>query len=268
MNELPMRLALLLVAVAGCVGQVGVGVRGGAVGVPVSSAPPPPPPMSSAAGGVMVTGSANVSFSFDVQFYGVPLGGAQDIVFVLDRSGSMKDGKLDEAKQQLLGAIDHLPDGTRVGLVFFNWSIHEWTYASLVGAQAASSVATTSKAAKLLVGLAAYQATRASGNDRRLVELSPVYRDYAHRFVERIHAIGSTAAVPALRAASTMGARHIVFLSDGLANQGGDGRDLLALAQGLAQSGIRVDTVGLGRDQDYGVLQQMSAMTGGVAVVH
>jgi uncharacterized protein (DUF58 family) len=224
--------------------------------------------MAMSSGGVMVTGSANVSFSFDVQFYGVPLGGAQDIVFVLDRSGSMADGKLDEAKHQLLGAIDHLPDGTRVGLVFFNWSIHEWTYASLVGAQAASSVATTSKATKLLVGLAAYQATRATGNDRRLVELSPVYRDYAHRFVERISAIGSTAAVPALRAASTMGARHIVFLSDGLANQGGDGRDLLALAQGLAQAGVRVDTVGLGADQDYGVLQQMSAMTGGVAVVH
>jgi hypothetical protein len=234
--------------------------------VPVSS--PPPAPVSSASGGVAVTSSARASFSLDIQFYGVPLGGAQDVVFVLDRSGSMQDGKLDDAKQQLLGVIDQLPDGTRVGLVFFNAWIQEWTYASLVGAAAADSVATNSKATKVLVGLAAAHVTRASGNDRRLVALSQTYRSYAHRFVRNIRPIGSTAAVPALRAAGTMGARHIVFLSDGLANTGGDGNDLLALANGFAQAGIRVDTVGLGRDQDYGVLQQMSAMTGGVAIVH
>jgi hypothetical protein len=263
MNAFRMRLALLLVAVTGCVGQLGVGVRGGAV-----SSAPPPAPMSSAAGGVAVTGSARASFSLDIQFYGVPLGGAQDIVFVLDRSGSMDGGKLEDAKQQLLGVIDRLPDGTRVGLVFFNAWVQEWTYASLVGATAADSVATNSKVTKLLVGMTAAHATRASGNDRRLVGLSPTYRSYAHRFVGNIRANGSTAAVPALRAASTMGARHVVFLSDGLANRGGDGNDLLALAQSFAQAGIRVDTVGLGRDQDYSVLQQMSAMTGGVAVVH
>jgi hypothetical protein len=180
----------------------------------------------------------------------------------------MDDGKLDDAKQQLLGVIDQLPDGTRVGLVFFNTHVQEWTYASLVGAEAASSVATDSKVTKLLVGMTAAHVTRASGNDRRLVELSPTYRIYAHRFVSGIRAIGSTAAVPALRSAGTMGARHIVFLSDGLANTGGDGGDLLALAQSFAQSGIRLDTVGLGRDQDYSVLQQMSGMTGGVAIVH
>jgi secreted protein with Ig-like and vWFA domain len=224
--------------------------------------------VSSAAGGVAVTSSARASFSLDIQFYGVPLGGAQDIVFVLDRSGSMDDGKLDDAKQQLLGVIDQLPDGTRVGLVFFNSSIREWTYASLVGAQTSDMVATNSKAVKWLVGATAAQATRASGNDRRLVGLSPTYRDHAHRFIRGINPSGSTAAVPALRSAGTMGARHIVFLSDGLANTGGDGGDLLALAQSFAQSGIRVDTVGLGGDQDYSVLQQMSAMTGGVAIVH
>jgi len=204
----------------------------------------------------------------NIQFYGVPLGGAQDIVFVLDRSGPMDDGKLEGPKQQLLGVIDRLPDGTRVGLVFFNSSIREWTYASLVGAQTADMVQTNSRATNWLVAATAAQATRATGNDRRLVGLSPTYRNHAHRFVSGIVPSGSTAAVPALRSASTMGARHIVFLSDGLANEGGDGNDLLALANGFAQAGIRVDTVGLGSDQDYSVLQQMSAMTGGVAIVH
>jgi hypothetical protein len=264
MNASCMRLASIvlvgLVAVTGCVGHVGF--------VSSSPPPPPPPPTARASGGVAVTGSMHASFSLDVQFYGVPLGGAQDIVFVLDRSGSMSGGKLDDAKRQLLGVIDQLPDGTRVGLVFFNSSVREWTYANLVGAAAADSVATDSKAVKLLVGLTAASATKSSGNDRRLVGLSPTYRSYAHRFVSSIRPTGSTAAVPALRSASTMGARHIVFLSDGLANTGGDGGDLLALAQSFAQTGVRIDTVGLGRDQDYSVLQQVSAMTGGVAIVH
>jgi hypothetical protein len=38
-----------------------------------------------------------------------------------------------------------------------------------------------------------------------------------------IDADGRTTAVPALKAAAAIGARHIVLLSDGLANDGGDG---------------------------------------------
>src|SRR5690606_16662633 len=164
--------------------------------------------------------------------------------------------------------IDRMPDGTRVGLVFFNSRVSEWTFANLVAAQVADSVATDSKAVKLVAGLAAGAVTVKAGNDRRLVPLSPTSRPYAQRGVDDIRPSGSAAAVPAWRAASTMGARHIVFLSDGLANSGGDGPDLLDVTHALAQHAVRVDTIGLGRDQDYSVLQQMAALTGGVAIVH
>jgi len=231
------------------------------------TAPPPPPPPATSPG-VASSGSAGATatLSFDIQFYGVPLGGANDLVFVLDRSGSMSDGKLESAAAELLTVIDQLPDGTRVGLVFFNEHVAEWTLASVAAAQT-SEMVRGSSATKWLAGAGAAVATRASGLDRALVPLSPIYRHHAHRFVSSIDAAGSTAAVPALEAAASMGARHIVFLSDGLANTGGDGGDLLGLADTYARAGIRVDTVGLGADQDFQVLQDMAAVTGGVAVV-
>lgn len=265
-----MRFALsLVVAVVGCVvgcaGQLGTGFGGGA---PIAS--PTAPPSTSPRANATATMSASVSFSLDIKFYGVPLGGANDLVFVLDRSGSMSGGKLEEAKQQLSHVIEQLPDGTRVGLVFFNARIAEWTYANLVGSQTADAarVATNNKAVQLVAGFGATVATRQTGNDRRLVELSPSYRHYALRFIRSIAPAGSTAAVPALRAAGTMGARHIVFLSDGIANTGGGAEELLALGRVYAQQGIRVDTIGLGHDQDYGVLQELSMMTGGIATIH
>src|SRR5687768_1689756 len=254
-----MRRLLALLIASGCAGHIGVvGVGGGTGGPP----PPPAPPPAT----TTVHASASVTFTFDVQFYSVPLDGANDIVLVLDRSGSLDGGKLEDAKRELAGVIDRLPDGTRVGLVFFNSRVDEFTQATINGGMAMDSVQ-GSKAAKLVAGIGVAYATKKTGNDRRLVTLSPSYRHYAHRFISKIDAAGSTAAVPALRAASTMGARHIVFLSDGLANTGGDGDDVLALGRNLSYWGIRVDTIGLGRDQDYRVLQQLSAMTGGVATV-
>lgn len=201
-----------------------------------------------------------------IHFYGVPLGGANDLVFVLDRSGSMAGDKMRGAKSELLRVLDQLPDGTRVGLVFFNSGVSKWTRASVVGAQT-SEVVGGGSGKKFLAGLGAYAATKASGLDRSLVTLSPIYRHQASRFVHSIAASGNTAAVPALRAAAAMGARHIVFLSDGLANTAGNGGDLMALAADCGDRGIRIDTVGLGTDQDFQVLAEMAGATGGVAVV-
>lgn len=253
-----MRHAWMLLAIGGCAGQLGVGL-----GIPVGARPAPPPQTAPPPG---VAASGSVTLSFDIQFYGLPLGGADDLVFVLDRSGSMDGDKLAGAKAELLHVLDQLPDGTRVGLVFFNDTVAEWTTASVAGATASEMVGGSS-AGRWLAGVGAAAVTRASGNDRKLVALSPLYRHHAYRFIDSIGADGTTAAVPALQAAASMGARHIVFLSDGLANTAGDGGDLAGLAAAYGQQGIVIDTVGLGGDQDFAVLQTMSATTGGTAVV-
>jgi Mg-chelatase subunit ChlD len=70
-----------------------------------------------------------------------------------------------------------------------------------------------------------------------------------------------------MREAYAMGARHVVLLSDGLANRGGGPDRLLADAREQAARGVRIDTVGLGLDQKDGTLQAIAAASGGHAIV-
>lgn len=204
---------------------------------------------------------ANVSVQ--ISFFGIPLAGAQDVVFVLDHSGSMSGvaagfagsdvgmsktsalltglgaelvnsqthtlpTKMEAAKQELIHTLSLMPDGTRFMLIFFDDELAAFT--------------------------------------PYMVTLDPATRDEAIRFVQRIKPGGSTAAVPALRLAYKAGAARIVLLSDGLANTGGSADDLLAEARGAMRAGVRFDTVGLGIDQDGPLMATLAAESGGLAV--
>jgi hypothetical protein len=211
--------------------------------------------------------AARASLSIDVKisFFGVPLDGADDVVFVLDRSGSMGGlstgfagsqvgmgsttstlvglggsiangvaggplpSKMEAAKDELIRTLRAMPDGTRFGVIFFNRQINALS--------------------------------------PRMWTLGPNTRARAETFIRGIEATGSTAAVPAMRLAYRMGARRVILLSDGLANTGGDGKDLLADARRAMRLGLRIDTVGLGLDQDGELLQTVAAESGGLAVV-
>jgi Mg-chelatase subunit ChlD len=247
-----MRLALLLVvALTGCV------VRPGAYMIPA-------PIHLAAAGGVAAPGGT-ASVSVHVSFFGVPLDGAQDVVFVLDRSGSMGGvtagiagssvgmskgeafaaalgatlvngatgnhlpTKLAAAKAELIHTLRALPDGTRFNVIWFD-----------------DEIAVTA---------------------RRMLVLEPGSRAAIEHFISGIEPGGSTAAVPALELAYRMGAARVVLLSDGLANTGGGGEELLSRARGEMQRGVRFDTVGLGIDQDGELLQRLAAESGGVAMM-
>jgi hypothetical protein len=245
------------------------------------------------AGGATATagGGAMLPLPGIPQFYGIPLGGAEDVVFVLDRSDSMSGSstgapssplaalatagygavsafqattpsltaiptslsgalsafsafsaplrlgvapqpaatsKLDAAKAELVSALSTLPDGTRFGVVFFNENV-----------------------ALLAPGL---------------TSMGPSSRWTSVGFVHGIAPSGTTAAVPALREAYAARPRRVVFLSDGLANTGGDSAELLAEARAAMRYGVRFDTVGVGADQDAPTLRAMAAESGGIAV--
>jgi hypothetical protein len=72
--------------------------------------------------------------------------------------------------------------------------------------------------------------------------------------------------VPALDLAYAIHAARIVLLSDGLANTGGDGDDLLDHAREQIAMGVRFDTVGLGLDQDAKLMQRLAGESGGLAL--
>src|SRR5262249_33754515 len=146
-------------------------------------------------------------------FFGVPLAGSTEVVFLLDRSQSMSetasfgdqsqqegsghrvDGvaigvpsaesgpllpdKLTVAKRELLKVIDHLPDGTRFAIGFFDEQL-QWFAPQLTTLDARS-------------------------------------RAEVHRFADTIYPRGATAAVPALEAAFSLRPRRVVVLSDGVA---------------------------------------------------
>jgi hypothetical protein len=207
----------------------------------------------------------HASVSVRVSFFGIPLDGAQDVVFVLDRSGSMGlvstgfsgqavgmsevgsvlasiggtianeatgnhlPSKLDAAKQELIHTIRMLPDGTRFNIIWFDDEI------------------------------------KALSQD--MITLHGGNRAHVEAFIAGIDTGGSTAAVPALDLAYRIRARRIVLLSDGLANSGGDGHELLDRAREQIAMGVRFDTVGIGLDQDLDLMQRLANESGGVALM-
>ena len=75
---------------------------------------------------------------------------------------------------------------------------------------------------------------------------------------------GRTALVPAMRTAFLMNASRIVLLSDGRGNLGGDSRALLRDAREAIRGGVRIDTIGLGGDQDGALLEALARESGGI----
>jgi hypothetical protein len=247
-------IGVLALSASACVAGLGLQTQGL---VRVGGAPPPPPPMASA--------GIHAEVSVRVSFFGIPLDGAQDVVFVLDRSGSMSGvsagfagqsvgmsktksalvglggslansvagnplpSKLEAAKQELIGTLHAMPDGTRFNVIFFD-----------------DELAVMS---------------------RRMMILEPSTRAGIEAFVHGIKTGGSTAAVPALELAYSIGASRVILLSDGLANTGGGADTLLANAREEMQRGVRFDTVGLGIDQDAGLLQTLARESGGLAMM-
>jgi len=284
-----MRLLLVLAALAaGCQSPM-LSARGSFIATAGPAGPAPVAPartpglaigfagIASAAGIASVAGPAGAvgaagagaavraDVSVQISFFGIPLAGSQDVVFVLDRSGSMdgvsagfagqdvgmsKTGaalaglgaslvnaktkslptKLAAAKDELVRTLSALPDGTRFMIIFFDDEISAFA--------------------------------------PRMLTLSPRTRADAIGFVRGIQSGGSTAAVPALHLAYQAGAARVVLLSDGLANTGGGADTLLAEARGAMRAGVRFDTVGLGIDQDAALLTTLAAESGGLAIKH
>lgn len=252
----------------------------------VRTRPAPPPPPRPA---------VSLEQAEVVEFFGIPLDDAQDIVFVLDRSGSMaasakgriaqlgasaappeetdapapapalsgdpgeepdpEDFAADEggpegfaelgpeeqaeapepppppskiavAHRELVEALEGLPAGTRLNVLYFNDELE------------------------------AFAATLFPLEDQSRAELID--------FVTRTEPTGATALGPAMRTAFLMNARRIVLLSDGLGNIGGGASHVLRDAREAMRGGVRIDTVGLGYGQDYDLLRSLADESGGL----
>ena len=89
-------------------------------------------------------------------------------------------------------------------------------------------------------------------------------REHITIFMTEATPDGPTALAPALRTAFLMNPRRVVLLSDGLGNVGGDSDDILRDAQEAISGGVRIDTIGLGPDQDRPLLRALAQQSGGL----
>lgn len=218
--------------------------------------PTPPPPKPA----VALDGAAVV------EFFGVPLDDAQDVIFVLDVSGSMQSGatgrlaqlqghktpqpsdgsattasgspppgappppqrpstKIEVARAELMSAIERLPSGTRLNIIFFNNSLVAF--------------------------------------DGQLAALDETRRRQMLDFVAAAGASGGTALAPAMRTALMLNARRVVLLSDGQGNVGGDSYDVLRDAREAMRGGVRIDAIGIG-SHDRSLMSALATESGGL----
>ena len=97
-----------------------------------------------------------------------------------------------------------------------------------------------------------------------LVPLQESARGGLITFVKQTVPDGKTALAPALRTAFLMNARRVVLLSDGLGNVGGNADAVLRDAREAMRGGVRIDTIGLGDDADQWLLSTLAKESGGL----
>jgi hypothetical protein len=132
---------------------------------------------------------------------------------------------MDVAHAELVDALQRLPAGTRMNVLFFN--------------------------------------NRLEAVHATIAPLDEGNRDSIISFVLETFPDGRTALAPAMRTAFLLRARRIILLSDGLGNLGGDAGAVLRDAREAMRGGVRIDTIGLGSDQDTYLLRTLADESGG-----
>jgi Ca-activated chloride channel family protein len=163
-----------------------------------------------------------------------------DVAFVLDRSGSMRGGKLDLAKEGVDLAVARLRDADRAALVVYDDEV------DTVQPLAPATPRLKASLRLALHGVDPGGSTYLSGG-----------------WVAGCHQLAEATPVTNADSAATR-IRRVILLTDGLANVGILDPAVLARHAGeLRRRGIATTTVGVGQDFDEGLLSVMAEAGGG-----
>jgi Ca-activated chloride channel homolog len=162
-----------------------------------------------------------------------------DVAFVLDRSGSMRGGKLDLAKEGVSLAVSRLRDADRLALVVYDDEV------DAIQPLAAATPRVKASLRLALHGVDPGGSTYLSGGwIAGCQELAEAPELTGNERPSRV--------------------RRVILLTDGLANVGMiDPRELAQHTGQLRQRGIATTTLGVGQDFDEGLLSAMAEAGGG-----
>lgn len=202
-----------------------------------------------------------------VEFFGIPLEDAQDVVFVLDVSGSMT-APAQGALAQIRVRPRPVPGGAP---------------APAPGPAPAPAPPPAPPAAPRKIDVAQSELvevlerlppgtrlnvlwfeTNVEGAAQGLFALDEAARGSVVELVWDLAAVGSTALAPALRSAYMMNPRRVVLLSDGHGNVGGDADSIVRDAREAMRGGVRIDAIGIGTDHDAALLATLARESGGL----
>lgn len=247
--------------------------------------PPPPPPRP----------AVDLQSETVVEFFGVPLDDAQDVVFVLDVSGSMSStatGRIaslpaDKKAPAQSSASENVTSSQNVNSQ--NVASHNATSQNATSQSSAASgnpppgsvpppppTSTKIEVARgeliaTLERLAAQTRLNVIFFSDQLLAFSPAMTSLQESeraewidFVSQAQAAGGTALVPALRAAFMLNPRRVVLLSDGQGNVGGNDTDALRDSREAMRGGIRIDTIGIGGGHNRQLLTLLAQESGGL----
>jgi Mg-chelatase subunit ChlD len=237
------------------------------------------------------------------EFFGIPIDGAQDVIFVLDVSGSMADparGQLAQLHTSPPPGPPPLPPGPPPPPPGpppppTDPSLNPSTIPTPDQLQPASDpsippaelepppTTTTVMVSRRKIDVAQAElvellqrlpdGTRMNvlffndaieGFAANAVALDAGSRETMITFVRRTEPFGKTALTPAMRTAFLLNAKRVVLLSDGLGNVGPDEDALIRDAREAIRGGVRIDTIGLGRGQDAELLGTLARESGGL----
>lgn len=169
------------------------------------------------------------------RFYGVPIE-SDSVLFVMDRSSSMEQAdaivgrgrhrdhtsRFQKARDELLGAVDDMPDGARVNVILFDDGVHLWR--------------------------------------RSMTRLNSATRTALRNYLESQRPTGATNLYDALeRGLALTGVEAIVLLSDGEPNRGGvvaPGEIAREVRELNRDRGVIIHGVSIGRDS--GLLRRLA----------
>lgn len=219
------------------------------------------------------------------EFFGVPLDNVQDVVFVLDCSGSMSEVATGAVAQLATQPAPPSPGPADTSTAPGGVTVGPADQTPPPPAPNPPPPASTSTSAtgprKIDVAqeeLASALQRLAPGTRLNVIFFNNSLEAFAPaivsvdepskatliQFVRSTGPDGGTALAPAMRAAFLMNASRVVLLSDGLGNIGGTTEDIIRDAREAIRGGVRIDTIGLGAGQAASLLSTLASESGGL----